>query len=42
MNVIVLAIALDQLRLKGLADLGDDAGQVTDGKFGQNVATVFG
>lgn len=41
-DVIVLAIALDQLRPKVSTDLGKDAAQVADGRIGQHVMAVFG
>ena len=39
--MIVLSIALDQFGPEILADLGEDAGQVADGEFGQGVPAVF-
>ena len=41
-DVIVLAAALDQLRLEVAAHLGKDAVQVADGEVGQHVSAVFG
>jgi len=41
MNVIVLAVALNQVRLEIMADLGKDAFQVVDRGFGQHVTPVF-
>src|SRR5215210_156836 len=40
-NVIVLPGARHQLRLKVLADFGEDGREVADGKLGQYVAAVF-
>ena len=42
MDVIVLAIALDQFGFEILADLGEDGSQVAYGEFRQGVAPVFG
>ena len=42
MDVIVLAVALDQISFEVAANLGKNARQVSDGQFGQGVATVFG
>ncbi len=41
MDVIVLAIALDQFRLEVLADLGEDRAKVANGEFGQGVFAIF-
>jgi hypothetical protein len=40
-DVIVLPGARHQLRLKVLADFGEDGREVADGKLGQYVAAVF-
>lgn len=40
--MIVLSVALDQVRLEILANLGEDRPQVADGEFRQGVFAVFG
>lgn len=42
MNVVVLAVKLDQLRFKLLANVGKHAAHILKNGFGEHMAAVFG